>query len=142
MNKPEKKPKAIESLCKRYTQLIEDVIDTDEHIRKAVRGILSDKEIDGDSYDVPMIETIVDTLVKQYSEQKDEFLKVLEGLKLEEMNDMKPTDDKYKVYSCGDYVSLELNPLIVECINKRIDEAKAKFRLTTNNKGEKRCLKN
>ena len=48
--------------------MIQDTCDTDKFIRDAVRGILTDYEIDGDSYHVPPIEEIVELLVKKIKE--------------------------------------------------------------------------
>ena len=59
---------------------------------------------------------------QEMTKQKEEFLKVLEGL-----------EEHQAEYYSGSGIRTEAVDI------KRIDEAKEKFRLTTNNKGEKRC---
>lgn len=46
-----------------YNNMIADECERDEYIRNAVKNILSEEEIHGDSFDVPTIESIVDCLI-------------------------------------------------------------------------------
>jgi len=64
--------------------------------------------------------------------QKEEFLKVFE--ELHEV--IKFRFECYQKNECDNTM------FVKDDVLRKIDEAKAKFRLTTNNKGEKRCLKN
>jgi hypothetical protein len=52
-----------DDVLNRYVENLLDWAETDNYIRDRVRGILSDKCIDGDSYGVPTVEDIVDNLV-------------------------------------------------------------------------------
>ena len=51
--------------------LLQDTSDTDTYIRNRVKGILTDFEINGDSYGVPTIEDIVDLLCKKIENKND-----------------------------------------------------------------------
>jgi hypothetical protein len=51
-----------DDLVKTMATRLEDDCTTDCYIRDLVRGILTDFEIDGDSYGVPTLEDIVDSL--------------------------------------------------------------------------------
>ena len=64
-----------EDLEKYYVQLLVDSSDTDTYIRERVKGILTDFEINGDSYGVPSIEDIVDLLCEKIENHKEEIEK-------------------------------------------------------------------
>jgi len=64
-----------EDLEKYYVQLLVDSSDTDTYIRERVKGILTDFEINGDSYGVPTIEDIVDLLCEKIEGHKEEIEK-------------------------------------------------------------------
>lgn len=51
-----------EKFLDRYVLMLMDDSETDTYIRNRVRGILTDFEIDGDSWGVPALEDIVDRL--------------------------------------------------------------------------------
>lgn len=51
-----------DDLVRTMATRLEDDCSTDCYIRNRVRGILTDFEIDGDSYGVPTLEDIVDSL--------------------------------------------------------------------------------
>lgn len=51
--------------------LLQDTSDTDTYIRNRVKGILTDFEINGDSYGVPTIEDIVDLLCEKIENKND-----------------------------------------------------------------------
>ena len=51
--------------------LLQDTSDTDTYIRERVKGILTDFEINGDSYGVPTIDDIVDLLCKKIESKND-----------------------------------------------------------------------
>jgi len=53
-----------------YARMLEDDSSTDCYIRDRVRGILTDFEIDGDSYGVPALEDIVDSLCERLTDGK------------------------------------------------------------------------
>lgn len=55
--------------------LLQDTSDTDTYIRNRVKGILTDFEINGDSYGVPTIEDIVDLLCEKIEGHKEEIEK-------------------------------------------------------------------
>jgi hypothetical protein len=52
-----------------FKHLLQDTSDTDTYIRERVKGILTDFEINGDSYGVPTIEDIVDLLCEKIEGQ-------------------------------------------------------------------------
>jgi len=52
-----------EGLQRKYQLLLRDQADTDTTIRQLAKKVLSEKEVDGDSYCVPSVEDIVRTLV-------------------------------------------------------------------------------
>jgi len=55
----------LEELEDLYKTLLKDTCNTDTYIRERVKGILTDFEINGDSYGVPTIEDIVDLLCEK-----------------------------------------------------------------------------
>lgn len=57
--------KSIEELRKLYILLLEDSVDDDTKIRQLAAEVLTDFEINGDSYGVPTIVDIVELLVKK-----------------------------------------------------------------------------
>jgi hypothetical protein len=54
--------KTYDEIAKDYAIWLECHSDSETYIRNRVRGILTDFEIDGDSYVVPTLEDIVDSL--------------------------------------------------------------------------------
>lgn len=64
--------KKLKKLDKLYKQLIADTCEMEAYIQYAVKDILSEEEIYGDSCSVPMIEDIVDSLIKH--EPKEECI--------------------------------------------------------------------
>jgi hypothetical protein len=65
------KKQSREDLEKYYIQLLVDSSDTDTYIRDRVKGILTDFEINGDSYGVPSIEDIVNLLCEKIEDWKE-----------------------------------------------------------------------
>jgi hypothetical protein len=59
-----------DDLVKTTATRLEDDCATDCYIRDRVRGILTDFEIDGDSYGVPTLEDIVDSLCERLTDGK------------------------------------------------------------------------
>ncbi len=59
------KSRPIQSLRKSCLLILMEWAGTDTQVRKAARRVLSELEVDGDSYGVPMIEDIVELLVKK-----------------------------------------------------------------------------
>ena len=55
----------------KFKLLLQDTSDTDTYIRERVKGILTDFEINGDSYGVPTIEDIVDLLCEKIEDWKE-----------------------------------------------------------------------
>lgn len=55
----------IANLRKYYCQELEDWAHTDTIVRQCAKRVLSEFEVEGDSYGVPMIEDIVELLVKK-----------------------------------------------------------------------------
>lgn len=59
----------IASLRRNYAQALTDWADTDTAVRLAARRVLTEFEVEGDSYGVPMIEDIVEALVARIEAQ-------------------------------------------------------------------------
>lgn len=51
-----------------YKSLVKDFCEDEETIKKALRDILTDFEVDGDSYGVPAVCDLVELLVKKYKQ--------------------------------------------------------------------------
>lgn len=54
-----------DEIARLYAIQLMDSAECDNYVRDRVRGILSDFEIDGDSFGVPLIEDIVNDLVEK-----------------------------------------------------------------------------
>ena len=57
-----------------YIYHLELTAQTDNYVRERVKNILTDFEINGDSYGVPTIEDVVDSLCKRVETKGDEHL--------------------------------------------------------------------
>ena len=66
----------LEELRKRYKDELTDWAETDSHVRKKAREVLTEFEVEGDSYGVPPIEDIVDKLVENIK-MRETSLKIL-----------------------------------------------------------------
>lgn len=60
--------------------VLKDQSDADTYIRKSALSVLPEKEVNGDSYGVPPIENIVDTLVLEIN-ARDRVLEMLDPCK-------------------------------------------------------------
>ena len=63
------KSRPIPSLRKSFLLMLTDWAETDTQVRKTARRVLSELEVEGDSMIVPMIEDIVELLVKRIEKQ-------------------------------------------------------------------------
>jgi hypothetical protein len=54
-----------EELEKKYAMFLLDWAETDTYVREKCKDVLTDFEINGDSYGVPTVEEIVDKLVEK-----------------------------------------------------------------------------
>lgn len=68
-----------------YLKFLKDSCEEEDYIRKAVKGLIPEFEIEGDSYGVPMISDIVDSLIKT---MKKDYVKMSELPSKEELEEI------------------------------------------------------
>jgi hypothetical protein len=59
---------SLEDLRVAYIRIIEDTANTDTAIRESARRVLTEHEVEGDQYQVPSVEHIVELLVGKIEE--------------------------------------------------------------------------